>query len=238
MMGEPLAHPDFAAFVAIAGEEGVSLEITTNGTLLTNEAIAALLSPAVVQVNFSLQSFLDNFPSADPSAYLEKVFAFCRRALAERPELYLNLRLWNLPPGTQRDQANEELLQKIEAAFGVNINRQVDSRRIKSKKLTGRLYLHYDTRFRWPDSRDPVLRTSGTCWGTRSHIGVHVDGTVVPCCLDKEARISLGNLNHATLAEVLASPRYQAMRRGFISGQLTEDLCRRCTYAERFGEKV
>lgn len=233
VMGEPLAHPLFPEFAAIAAELGVAVEITTNGTLLTAENQAALFS--VRQVNFSLQSFFDNYPGVDPQAYLGKIFAFCHRALVEKPDLYLNFRLWNLDPGSQRDERNEDLLRRIEEEFSVTINRNVDARRIKSKRLTGRLYLHYDTRFRWPDPADPILRDQGSCWGTRSHIAVHADGTVVPCCLDKEARIPLGNLREQNLSEVLAGSRYQAMRRGFENGKLVEDLCRRCTYAERFG---
>jgi radical SAM protein with 4Fe4S-binding SPASM domain len=186
-------------------------------------------------VNFSLQSFFDNFPKADPEAYLSKIFQLTQRALKEKPELYVNFRLWNLEAGAAKDEINEMLLQRIEKEFAVSINRNVDARRIKSKKLTGRLYLHYDTRFRWPDPQDPILREQGSCWGTRSHIAIHADGTVVPCCLDKEARIPLGNLQQQSLSEVLNGPRYKAMKKGFESGKLVEDLCRRCTYAERFG---
>lgn len=234
VMGEPLAHPEFPLFVSIAAELGVPVEITTNGTLLTEANVESLLNPILRQVNFSLQSYFDNFPKANPEAYLAKIFSFCQRALVERPELYLNFRLWNLAPGEVRDELNELLLLRIEKEFSVQINRNVDARLIKSKKLLGRLYLHYDTRFRWPDPADPVLREQGTCWGTRAHIAVHADGTVVPCCLDKEARIPLGNLKNQTLNEVLASPRYLAMKRGFENGKLVEDLCRRCDYASRF----
>ena len=234
VMGEPLAHPSFSQFATIAAELGVPVEITTNGTLLSEENQAALLGPSIRQVNFSLQSFFDNFPKADPETYLARIFAFTRRALSERPELYVNFRLWNLAAGTTRDERNEALLARIEKEFGIEINRNLDSHRIKSKKLLGRLYLHYDTRFRWPSPADPILREQGSCWGTRSHLAVHADGTVVPCCLDKEARIPLGNLRQQSFSEVLANPRYRAMRTGFEQGKLVEDLCRRCDYSTRF----
>jgi radical SAM protein with 4Fe4S-binding SPASM domain len=234
VMGEPLAHPEFPEFVRIAAELGVPVEITTNGTLLSEANISAILQPIIRQVNFSLQSYFDNFPQANPETYLAKIFAFTRRALTERPELYLNYRLWNITAGEERDGVNENLLKRIEREFGVEINRGINARLIKSKKLLGRLYLHYDTRFRWPSAQDPILRDQGTCWGTRAHIAVHADGTVVPCCLDKEAVIKLGNLKEQSLPEILAGPRYQEMKEGFEQGYLVEDLCRRCTYASRF----
>lgn len=236
VMGEPLNHPLFSRFVAVAGEEGVSLEITTNGTLLGGEKEEALFHPAVAQVNLSLQSFFDNFPSADPETYLRKIFAFCQRALRERPDLYVNLRLWNLPPGSSEDSLNERLLLRIEQEFGegIKVNRRVDSRLRKSKRLTGRLYLHYDTRFAWPDPAAPEGPAAGRCWGTRSHLAILTEGTVVPCCLDKEARLALGDLEKQTFADILAGTRLNRMKQGFENNQLTEELCRRCTFARRF----
>jgi radical SAM protein with 4Fe4S-binding SPASM domain len=234
LMGEPTAHPLFARFVEVAAEIGVPLEITTNGTLLNPELEAALLSPIVHQVNFSLQSFLDNFPGKNIATYLGKILAFTERALEARPDLYLNYRLWNLQAGETEDSRNEEILRAVEEKFSLSINRRVEPRLTKSKNLKGRLYLHYDTRFEWPHPVNPVVREKGTCQGTRTHVGIHADGTVVPCCLDKEARIPLGNVNRQSFQEVLGGARFQAIHQGFQKGQIAEDLCKRCKYAERF----
>jgi radical SAM protein with 4Fe4S-binding SPASM domain len=234
LMGEPLAHPEFPAFVAVAAEVGIPVEITTNGTLLNAATEEALLQPIVHQVNFSLQSFFDNFPGANPEAYIQRIFSFTQHALESRPELYVNFRLWNLRSKDKEDLTNEALLKKIEEAFSLTINRRVDPRLRKSKRLTGRLYLHYDTRFEWPHPAGPVLREKGSCQGGRTHLGIHADGTLVPCCLDKEARIPLGNVKETPFRELLQNPRYRKLRRGFETGELTEDLCRRCQYATRF----
>ena len=235
LMGEPLAHPEFAALVQVAAEVGTPVEITTNGTLLSPAHQEALLNPIIHQVNFSLQSFYDNFRGVDPSTYLEKIFAFTQRAFEERPDLYVNYRLWNLSEEAQSDTVNEDLLARIEKTFSVEINRRLDPRLRKSKNLTGRLYLHYDTRFEWPDPSSPLRREKGSCQGTRTHVGIHADGTVVPCCLDKEARIPLGNTSEMSFAQVIAGPRFQNMREGFERGELRESLCQRCTFATRFG---
>ena len=57
VMGEPLGHKQFPLFVEVATEMGISLEITTNGTLLNKSNQEALMDQSVVQVNFSVQSF-------------------------------------------------------------------------------------------------------------------------------------------------------------------------------------
>jgi radical SAM protein with 4Fe4S-binding SPASM domain len=234
LMGEPLAHPEFSALVEIAQDVNTPLEITTNGTLLNEQNMKALLNPIVAQVNFSLQSFEDNFPSANASTYLSTILKFCDRAIAERPDLYINLRLWNQPEGANEDLENEKILQSLESHFHLTINRRIDARLKKSKKIKDRIYIHYDTRFQWPDLNSKSYGEKGSCYGTRSHIGIHADGTVVPCCLDKEAKIPLGNIKESSLTSILESERFQKIKKGFESGKKVEALCQHCHYASRF----
>lgn len=234
VMGEPLGHKEFPRFVEIAQEMGVKLEITTNGTLLNAETQKALLNPAIVQVNFSVQSFFDNFPKSDPGTYIQKLLGFAQTAEKTRPDLYINFRLWNLDSTELNDERNEEFLKTLETTFETAINRTVDPGFKKSKNLRNRIYVHFDSRFEWPDSKKDLRATKGTCYGTRTHIAVHANGTVVPCCLDKEAQIPLGSLQTQSLEEILSSQRYLKMKNGFENGKLVEDFCQRCTYIERF----
>ncbi len=195
---------------------------------------ALLLHPAFRQVNFSLHSFSDNFPERDPSEYLERIFSYTENALRERPDLYLNYRLWNLndPRGSSTD--NQKFLRLISERFQININANLDVRLKKSLRLKNRLYLHFDTEFIWPALQLPVLGTSGTCYGLSSHFGILVDGTVVPCCLDKEGSIPLGKIQEASLHEILKLPRSRTLLEGFRQRKLVEGLCQRCQYIERF----
>lgn len=234
VMGEPLGHKQFPRFVEIAQEMGVSLEITTNGTLLNPQNQKALLNPAIVQVNFSVQSFFDNFPGADPKAYIDKLLQFSDQVRLVRPDLYVNFRLWNLNSTERNDHRNEDFLQLLEARYAVTINRVVDPGFNKSKKLVDRLYIHFDSRFEWPGSANAPPTSRGTCYGTRTHVAIHANGTVVPCCLDKEAKIPLGSLQSQSLEDILASARFQKMRAGFENGQLVEKFCQTCAYIERF----
>ena len=232
LMGEPLAHPEFADYVAICAEHGLPVELTTNGTLLDDARVQALLQPIVRQVNFSVHSFKSNFPNRDVAPYLKTIFAFTRRASALRPDLYINYRLWNLA-GAEAD-GNEEIITQVENEFGVAIDRDVDVRRRKNRRVAGRIFLHFDTRFDWPRADGPEISERGTCRALSSQLGVLADGTVVPCCLDKEGATVLGDVKRQTLAEIASNERAQRMLDGFKRGHLVEDLCRRCTFISRF----
>lgn len=232
LMGDPLVHPELASFVEICHSQDVKIFLVTNGVLLREKQALLLLHPAFRQVNFSLHSFADNFGDRDPTQYLERIFNYTEQAFEQRPDLYINYRLWNLESAFPTRNLN--LLKRIEARFGITAPTNPDVRRKKSFRVKNRLYLHFDTEFVWPSLDLPVLGGSGTCYGLSSHFGILVDGTVVPCCLDKEAAIPLGKIQNQPVTEILNSPRSRTLLEGFRSHRLVEDLCQRCQYIERF----
>lgn len=238
LMGDPLVHPHLEELIDICEENKAKIFFVTNGVLLRPDKNALLLREPFYQVNFSLHSFFDNFKGKDPTVYLNRIFDFTETAFAARPDLYINYRLWNLNDvrGSQTD--NTEMLKRICDRFEVPVPGSIDVRRQKSVKLRNRLYLHYDTEFIWPSLSLPILGTNGRCHGLSSHFGVLADGTVVPCCLDKEAAIPLGNISDTPILEILNGERAQNMLKGFKQRQLKESLCQRCQYIERFVKPV
>lgn len=240
LMGDPLVHPQLSQLIDICERYRAPIFFVTNGVLMTERNSALLLRQGFRQVCFSLHSFNDNFPGRDPKEYLERIFAFTESALKDRPELYINFRLWNLQSRRGSNEANSDLLNRIAQRFGADVHdiKNTDVRRRKSYRIKRRLYLHFDSEFTWPDLHAPVLNQRGFCYGLKSHFGVLADGTVVPCCLDKEAAIPLGNANDTPIVEILNFPRAQQMLEGFQKRQLIEDLCQRCQYIERFQTKV
>lgn len=230
LMGEPLAHPEFPEIIKYSEEKGALLKITTNG-LLVKKYRDLLSSSAIRQINFSVQSYKDNFPEKDLNDYLRPLLDFTLELHEKNPETYINFRLWNI--GAESKE-NDDCISLLERYYGVSINRNVDVGRIKSKKIIHRIYLHFDSRFEWPNQQMPLQGDRGRCHGMKGHVGIHADGTVVPCCLDKEAIINLGNVFENSLDEILSSDRAQKMKAGFERGILVEDLCQRCTYINRF----
>jgi len=234
LMGDPLVHPQLAEMIQICDEYRAEIFLVTNGVLLRPEKYQLMLHERFYQINFSLHSFFDNFPDKDPTNYLQRIFNFTDRALIERPELYLNFRLWNLNDPIGSQTSNKQMLKRICERFEFDMPSEVDVRKRKSIHIKDRLYLHFDTEFIWPSIDLPVLGTQGKCYGLSSHFGVLVDGTVVPCCLDKEAAIPLGRVQDTPIVDILGSRRAQDIVKGFRHRQLVENLCQRCQYIERF----
>lgn len=239
LMGEPLAHPEFAEILRICNEEKAVIHLTTNGTYLQKFGFETFFnSPCLRQINFSLHSFKDNYPDKDIRPYLFDILQFSKLALTEKPELYINYRLWNLPTVDGAKDENQEIIDHICEFFQIPLNERIDVSFKKSKNLLGRIYFHFDTRFDWPNINDPIRSEKGFCHALSQQIGIHADGTVVPCCLDKEAGIPLGNILETSFESILMSPKLVAMREGFKRHKLVEELCQKCTFIQRFDKKA
>lgn len=238
LMGEPLAHPHFPEILKVCEEEGATIHLTTNGTFLAKYGFDTFLkSRAIRQINFSIHSYKDNFPGQDIRPYLYDILMFSREALTAKPELYINFRLWNIQGTSGQNKENQDIMDHICEFFQVPLNDKVDVGFRKSKNITGRVYFHFDSRFEWPSYKDPEQGAHGFCHALSQQIGIHADGTVVPCCLDKEAGIPLGNVLSQNFDEILMTERLVKMREGFQKQILTEELCRKCTFIKRFDKK-
>lgn len=231
LLGEPLAHPKFSEILDVCERYNTQIDLTTNGILIKRYKERIINSPSIRQINFSIQAFKDNFPERDLDPYLLPLFEFTTAAHEQRAALYINYRLWNQE---SNDSDNEDVFLKIEEYFNLQINRNVETSAIKSKRIWNRLYLHFDSRFEWPSFSLPHQGTRGRCHGTVNHIGIHADGTVVPCCLDKSGVINLGNAKEQSLQEILNSERFLKIRDGFLNNVLVEDFCQHCSFITRF----
>jgi radical SAM protein with 4Fe4S-binding SPASM domain len=238
LMGDPLVHPKLSEFIQICSRHQTPVFFVTNGVLMSEIKEDILLDPIVRQVNFSLHSFHDNFGDKDPTIYLDKIFRFVKRAFEQRPDLYVNFRLWNLNEPLGSGVQNRSMLDRIAEHFQVTLKDNVDVQKNKSIKILNRLYLHFDTEFTWPALDLPSLGDRGTCYGLSSHFGVLADGTVVPCCLDKEGKIPLGNVETESILSILENTRSRSILSGFKSNRLIETLCQKCNYITRFGRDL
>ena len=225
VMGEPLSHPQLAELLALAAARERKVCITTNGTLLARQTETLLAAPTLHKVSVSLHSFEGNDGAQERERqYLEEVWSFAARAAAQG--VIVAWRLWNESGAETRNGA-------IEAFLHEKCPGEWPEPRGGSFRLRDNLYLERAKKFDWPDL-SAQERGTQFCYGLRDQLGVLADGTAVPCCLDHEGDIALGNLFTQPLSEILQSERACALREGFSRRRPSEELCRRCGFAARF----
>ena len=224
LMGEPLLHKNLQEFLELAGSYGFKVILTTNGTLLKKQQEMLLASPALHKINISLHAFEANDLSVPFSQYLTDCFAFGQASAGKKLVVY---RLWN---NGGENQQNEDILKTMYQHFPENwIKERLGTR------IAHRTYLEYGDKFDWPDLNAPEGSEKVFCYGLRDQLGILCDGTVVPCCLDHNGDLALGNLLTQDMDEILNSPRAKAIYEGFSNREAAEELCRKCGYARRFG---
>ncbi|MBE6655493.1 MAG: radical SAM protein [Ruminococcaceae bacterium] len=222
LMGEPLTHPALPEFLSMAKERGFHSVITTNGTLLARRG-RALLDAGVYKVNISLHSF-EKGEDEIFYRYLAEVSDFADRASLSG--VIVVFRLWNNGLDGGR---NKNILAFLRERFSGEWKENTRGIRIREK-----LHLEWGERFAWPDKDAPETGSEVFCYGLSDHFGILSDGTVVPCCLDSDGSVALGNIHETPIDTILSSPRAQAIKEGFARRHASEELCRRCGYATRF----
>lgn len=224
VMGEPLLHPQLEQILSIAGQLGYRIIITTNGTLLQSREGILHNASALDKINISLHSFEANANSGQPESYVAECISFAKRV----NHCKINFRLWNL---NGLDSKNECIMSLLHNAFPSD---WISTR--NGMKLEEGIYLQFAEKFDWPDFSAPDYGEHGFCFGLRDQLGILCDGTVVPCCLDSEGTIALGNLKDDNIDKILNGERAQSFYSSFSDRHRSEELCRHCGFSNRFSK--
>lgn len=235
--GEPLLHPEIDKLLDLSYEKGFQVNITTNGTLIHKVKDKLIMKSALRQINFSLHSFDGNAGVNNKEEYINNILLFIKEARTTS-ELLVSLRLWNLEEDNViniEKCRNSEILTAIEKEFNLPYKIQEKVVAGRGLKIADGIYLNQDHRFDWPDLKEQEDDGIGFCYGLRNQIAILVDGTVVPCCLDGEGVINLGNINTTHFSKIIESERANCIIEGFSRREAVEELCRKCGYRKRFG---
>ncbi len=234
--GEPLLHPRIDQLLDAAHAKGFKVNITTNGTLIKKNREKILGKPALRQINFSLHSFDGHEGSENREKYLGDILDFVRES--REYKTIISYRLWNLQQDHVSDVAarrNRETLEILENEYNLDYRIEEKVEPGKGVKIGSNIYLNQDHEFRWPSLLEPEDEGKGFCHALRSQAAILVDGTVVPCCLDGEGVINLGNVHEKSFSEIVAGERANNIIDGFSRREAVEELCRKCGYRQKFG---
>ncbi|MFA6192719.1 MAG: SPASM domain-containing protein [Sulfurimonas sp.] len=236
VMGDPLTLSNLVDYLELAEKYGFEVELTTSGYYLSKTPMEVLFHKSVRQLNISLNSYNKNSLNLTFDEYMHGVFKACGNKLQSYPKPFINLRVWNLDEKISEAEFNKLLFEKLESYFELTIDTEkIYEERAKSLRLAPKILLNFDNYFEWP-SLGSLHESDAPCHGLKSHIGILANGTVVPCCLDAEGVINLGNLHETALKNILDSSRAKAIVEGFAHAKAVEELCKKCSYKCRFNK--
>ena len=227
--GEPLLHSDLEEILKILEKYNLKTNITTNGTLIKDKLEIIKNSNVVRQINFSLHSFTQN-KNLDKK-YLIDVF----ESAENLDNILISYRLWNLQNISNND-INSDIIKQIEDYYNIsNLSKQLlENEFIKVKD---NVFINQDIEFEWPDINKAPIIEKGRCLALKEQVAILVDGTVVPCCIDNNGDIPLGNIFEETFEEILNKPKSLTIKKNFENGVITCELCKTCGFLKRLEKK-
>ena len=206
ILGEPLLHPNINELIDIASKN-FKINITTNGYLINKISD----SKNIRQINISLHSFNIRYGKT-LEEYMDNIFESIDSL---KENTYISLRLWT-------KNNNDEIIKYLKTKYKFELKNNIT--------LEKNVFLSIDKEFIWPNLDNDFNDQIGTCKGTLDHIGILVDGTIVPCCLDSKGDINLGNIYKEELIDIINSDRFKQIKQGFLNNKKTEKLCQKCKF--------
>lgn len=211
ILGEPLIHPKINELIDLASKN-YKVNITTNGYLIKNIKD----NKNIRQLNISLHSYNERY-NKSLEDYLNDIFEVTDKL---KEYSFISYRLW------VTSIYNKDIIDILNKKYNSNL----DYKNIKNNStISKNIFISTHDEFIWPnDSYD--LNNSGPCYALKDHIGILSNGSVVPCCLDSEGVIKLGNIYENNLDEIRSSKRYRSIEEGFKNNIRIEELCKKCNF--------
>lgn len=212
IMGEPLLHPMINELIDEAAQS-YFVNITTNGYFI--EKIKK--NKNIRQVNISLHDF-DIKAGKSLDEYLDNILITSDELV--KNGTIVSYRMWT------RSKYLDKIIQKLNEHYGTRIDGEI------STKLSDKVFYEVENEFIWPSLENNYYNEDGTCYGTRHHMGILVDGTVIPCCLDSAGTINLGNIYKREFSDIIMSDKFKKMQEGFLNNKKIEELCKHCNFCD------
>ena len=218
--GEPLLHSKFNEIIRICDENNVKVNITTNGSLLPKQAETLSKYSCIRQINISLHSI-------DDVTEIDNIVNSIKK-ISGKQKTYFVYRYW-LSKDTNNDK-EISILSRLLFNYNIEDFLKQDFLQGKKTKINDFTYIDKDEEFVWPDINNNICNKEGFCQGLKTHIGILSNGDVIPCCLDGEGIINLGNIYEKNLSEILNTDRVISMINNFRNNKREEKLCQHCNF--------
>jgi radical SAM protein with 4Fe4S-binding SPASM domain len=235
IVGDPLVLSNLNEYLNISLKHDLKVNITTTASNISPKDYDALMNKTIKQINFSINSYNANTHKKTLDEYINPILDFVKYAQENLHEYFINFRIWNLDESKSARDFNTQVFKKVNDCFDTDISiDNVYDQRPKNIRIAKKLFFNFDEYFNWPSLENDFVSDKGFCYGLDSHFGILTSGDVVPCCLDQNACINLGNTNDSQLKDILNSTRVKTIQNGFKQGKVVEELCQKCEYRTRF----
>ncbi|WRD49792.1 SPASM domain-containing protein [Helicobacter pylori] len=226
VLGDPCKLKNLNRYLSTAKRFSLKVDLVTSGVYLHDFEV--LLQDVIYQISISLDAGLDHHNKLNQHRYIQKILEFCRYKCEKNSEVFLNLRIQD-----STLEKHQNLIKPFLESFEcISLETLISQGRVRLFKKS---FLNIQKTFKWPNlnAPNPLNQKSKIpyCYGLIKQVAILSNGVVVPCCMDTQAHINLGDLNHTPLKDILNSQKAMAIKTHFLKGEALELLCKNCSYS-------
>ncbi len=232
--GEPYINPKFLDMVKYAHDKGIYTITSTNGHFLNNEnarkTIASGLDRMIISVDGTTQETYENYRIGGK---LDVVLQGARNMVAMKKEMksktpHLIFQFLVVKPNEHQIEDIYQLAEEI----------GIDEVKLKTAQVYdyedgNELIPTIEKYSRYAQQKNGQYKIknklSNECWKLWHACVITWDGSVVPCCFDKDATHKLGDLKESSFATLWQGEAYQKFRSDLLRGRDKIDICKNCT---------
>ena len=232
--GEPYLHKQFFELIAYASARNIYTATSTNGHYLTKEnalrTVESGLDRLIISIDGTTQ---ETYESYRIGGSLEKVIAGTRNLISAKKEL--KSRTPHVIFQFLVVRSNEHQLEEIKK---LAIELGVDEVGIKTAQIydyeNGHSLIPENEKYsRYRKNKDGKYELKNHylnhCWKLWHSAVITWDGTVVPCCFDKDALFKMGSLKEKSFREIWKDKAYRDFRSSLVKSRNEIEMCRNCT---------
>ena len=232
--GEPYINPNLFAMISHSTSKNIFCSTSTNGHFLTDEnckqTIYSGLQSLIISIDGNSQeSYVEYRKNGD----LEKVKKGAKNLVnwknklkSKHPHIVLQFLIV---------KTNEHLINEMKAfcdelglnEFRIKTAQFYDFKNGNPLMPSNEQYSRY--RKKKNGQYELKNKFKNQCWRMWSSCVVTVNGEVVPCCFDKDAKYQLGKLKSKSLRRIWKSEDYTHFRSRILTNRNGIDICKNCS---------
>ncbi|AXY76782.1 radical SAM protein [Paraflavitalea soli] len=233
--GEPYLNPDFLDMVKYASQKGIYTATSTNAHYLNDanarRTVESGLDRLIISIDGTTQ---DVYQAYRVGGKLEKVLAGARNIMKWKKELKSNTPFVFFQFLVVKPNEHQiEDVKRLAAEIGVDDVRFKTAQVYDYEQDPNNLIPTLDkySRYRKNEKGEFAFKNSlqNHCWRLWHATVISWDGLVVPCCFDKDAQHTLGDLKGRSFKEVWHSDTYVNFRRQILQSRKNIDICANCS---------
>ncbi len=228
LQGEPFLHPELPEIIEIANQSNLYTSISTNAQHLSTDNIKQLLDAGLHKIIISMDGFTQDTYGKyrvggdvnKVKKVLEDLAKFKKQRKSRLPFIELQCLVF------KHNEHEIEALKDYAKQQSVNKFTLKRAQIYHAQRKTS--WLPVNTKFSRYNEQGNAKTKSQACSRLWTTLVITWEGTVIPCCFDKDAHYAVSNLSNTPIIEAWKNQSFNQLRLRVLHNRQDIPMCANC----------